>query len=333
LGVQVLLGQEPILLVRDDGKSEEPTLYWEVLRQMGAPVRVWQVTSQGKVPTDTLLQYAEVIWFTGVEGRETLSEEEQTSLSAYLDQGGCLLLSGDFIGYRLRNSSFYSEYLHAKLANAQPQLRRLRGVQGNSVTLVDTLALRKTSFPTEIDPLPPAERILAFDQSTPEGPGVIKSSGTAALAYTNGDHKVVYCSFSVESIASLESRMAFIADVLSWFKKALPPSAVATAPGQTTPAEFDLQQNYPNPFSSTKLGSLGTSIKFQLPQAEDVTLKIFNMLGQEVATLVKRNFQAGYHQVIWDGHLQNGQLVANGIYFYQIQAGNFRQMRKMLVMH
>jgi len=125
--------------------------------------------------------------------------------------------------------------------------------------------------------------------------------------------------------------MAFIADVLSWFKKALPPSAVATAPGQRTPAEFALQQNYPNPFSSTKLGSMGTSIKFQLPQAEDVTLIIINMLGQEVATLVKRNFKAGYHQVIWDGRLQNGRLAANGIYFYQIQAGSFRQTRKMLV--
>lgn len=97
--------------------------------------------------------------------------------------------------------------------------------------------------------------------------------------------------------------------------------------GNTTaiPATFALEQNYPNPFNP------GTTIKFALPAASTVTLKVYNINGQLVNTLVSENLSAGYHSVSWNGKNINGQHAASGLYFYQITAGEFQQVRKMML--
>ena len=87
------------------------------------------------------------------------------------------------------------------------------------------------------------------------------------------------------------------------------------------PTEFSLNQNYPNPFNPI------TTIKYGLPEESNVTLKIFNILGREVATLVNEHQGAGYHQISWDANVYS-----SGIYFYRIQSGNFLKIRKMILM-
>lgn len=88
---------------------------------------------------------------------------------------------------------------------------------------------------------------------------------------------------------------------------------------------YELLQNYPNPFNPT------TTIHYALPQACEVTLKIFNILGKEVITLKDENQPAGYYQTIWHGRDQSGAPVTSGIYFYQLRAGNFVETRKMIL--
>ncbi|MGH7494261.1 MAG: DUF7594 domain-containing protein [bacterium] len=89
------------------------------------------------------------------------------------------------------------------------------------------------------------------------------------------------------------------------------------------PATHYLEQNYPNPFH------LATEIRFQLPSASQVTVKIFNLIGEEVWTLSAGPQEAGYHSVRWDGKDRHGNPVANGVYFYQLQADNISEMRTM----
>ncbi|HCV42485.1 MAG TPA: hypothetical protein DGH68_03305, partial [Bacteroidetes bacterium] len=88
-------------------------------------------------------------------------------------------------------------------------------------------------------------------------------------------------------------------------------------------------QNYPNPFNPT------TTIQYALPEQATVTLKVFNLLGQEVATLVDGMQQASYFKVTWDGRNSVGQQVSTGVYFYQLDAKsvsgkNFGSIKKML---
>lgn len=91
----------------------------------------------------------------------------------------------------------------------------------------------------------------------------------------------------------------------------------------SVPQEFGLFQNYPNPFNPE------TEIRFALPQASHVVLRIYNTLGQEIRTLGDRDYAGGLHSLSWDGKDAFGKDVASGIYLYKIEAGEFVQVRKM----
>jgi predicted GH43/DUF377 family glycosyl hydrolase len=90
---------------------------------------------------------------------------------------------------------------------------------------------------------------------------------------------------------------------------------------QVLPRNFDLSQNYPNPFNPV------TMITYQLPMINDVDLSIYNVLGQKVGTLVNERKQAGDHQVEWDA---SG--FASGVYYYRIEAGEFVDVKKMVLL-
>jgi hypothetical protein len=103
-------------------------------------------------------------------------------------------------------------------------------------------------------------------------------------------------------------------------------SSAPTSAGNMTittqvPKEFALYQNFPNPFNPS------TTIKFDLPKDENVSLTLYNLLGQQVATLVNERRTAGRYNVQW-----NAQGVASGVYIYRIAAGDFIQTRKLMLL-
>jgi hypothetical protein len=100
------------------------------------------------------------------------------------------------------------------------------------------------------------------------------------------------------------------------------PTSVEEAAGEV-PASFDLEQNFPNPFNPE------TSIKFHLPVRTNVTLRIYNALGQEVRTLINGLQEPGIHNAVWDGKDNNGRRLTSGIYLVRLEAGDFVMMRKM----
>jgi hypothetical protein len=91
--------------------------------------------------------------------------------------------------------------------------------------------------------------------------------------------------------------------------------------GENIPAGFNLEQNYPNPFNPS------TRISYQLPNASRVSLKVYDMLGREVSTLVNNEQNAGYHEVMFDG-----SKLSSGVYFFRMQAGNYYSTKKMVLM-
>jgi len=95
---------------------------------------------------------------------------------------------------------------------------------------------------------------------------------------------------------------------------------------ETMPEGFSLGQNFPNPFNPTTL------INYGLPKATNVRLTVFNTLGQKVATLVHQHELAGFKQVIWNGTDDNGRAVAGGVYIYRMEAGDFVQTKKLLLL-
>ena len=96
-------------------------------------------------------------------------------------------------------------------------------------------------------------------------------------------------------------------------------SSVATAAG--TPQKYELLQNYPNPFNPS------TTITFSIPERSRVTLKIYDLLGQEVETLLNDDFTAGKYSTRWDA-----AGLATGTYFYRLEAGKFTETKKVLLL-
>ena len=92
------------------------------------------------------------------------------------------------------------------------------------------------------------------------------------------------------------------------------------------PQAFSLEQNAPNPFNSN------TVIRFALPQPSQVELAIYNLLGQPVAVLVQGPSAAGTFSVRWDGRDQAGRAVTSGVYLYQLRAGEYTEVRKLLLL-
>lgn len=90
---------------------------------------------------------------------------------------------------------------------------------------------------------------------------------------------------------------------------------------ETTPKRFYLAQNYPNPFNPT------TNIRFEMAKSQKVTIKLYNLVGQEVMTIVDNEMKAGYHSVVVDA-----RTLASGMYFYRMTSGNFVMNKKMLLL-
>ncbi len=101
--------------------------------------------------------------------------------------------------------------------------------------------------------------------------------------------------------------------------------ATAVEEQETIPTAYELSQNYPNPFNPT------TRINFAIPQNSFVTIKVYDMLGREVKTLINQQMVSGNHSIDWNADNNLGIKVATGMYIYRITAGNFVSTKKMVL--
>ncbi len=133
------------------------------------------------------------------------------------------------------------------------------------------------------------------------------------------------CAYSTGNAVYTEGTGGYPVGDLNWFPSKLtqwladPVSSVQ--PGQGMVNSYELSQNYPNPFNPS------TKIEFAIPKQSNVELRIFNVLGQEVATLVHESMAAGRHTVSFDA-----KNLASGLYFYRITAGQFTSVKKMMLL-
>ena len=95
---------------------------------------------------------------------------------------------------------------------------------------------------------------------------------------------------------------------------------------ESIPKEFSLNNSYPNPFNPI------TTLSYELPKNAMVNITIFDLMGRIVNNLVSIRQDAGYKSIKWNGTNNQGQLVSAGLYLYTIQAGEYRQTKKMILL-
>ena len=137
---------------------------------------------------------------------------------------------------------------------------------------------------------------------------------TAGLQYVECDW-MVFATDGVDTTFSSEIRTLIL--------DARPVLSVEEA---SIPEVFALHQNYPNPFNPT------TTINYDIPESQVVSIMIYDIMGKEVRSLVNEFQEVGYRSVRWDATDNFGRGVSAGMYVYTIQAGDFRQVRKMVLL-
>ena len=101
---------------------------------------------------------------------------------------------------------------------------------------------------------------------------------------------------------------------------------ISMKPVAALPTGYILHDNYPNPFNPE------TTISFRVPQQSSVKVSIYDEMGQHIATLLNTEVQAGNHMLRWNGTDNNGRPVADGVYFYKMEADGYIQSKKMLLL-
>ena len=225
------LGAAQVLLVDDDGGQGFEAWYEDAIAAAGRSYLT--VTT----PPDAaqMMLFESVVWLTGNDYTSTLSADDQTNLAAYLDAGGRLFISGQDIGYHIKDDEFYSNYLHATYVQDDVGLGAVYGPasstvgSGFSFNIEGGDGANNQGYPSEIDPIYPGMPALFYDETVPSGAvtdhdmskgdagaGSINSSGTAALTVETGTYKLVYFAFGFEAIDNQADRHGMMGRILDW---------------------------------------------------------------------------------------------------------------------
>jgi hypothetical protein len=196
--------------VDDDQGSSYQTYYINALDALGKSYDTWTVSSQGSPSAATLQNYDIVIWFTGDDWSNTLTSTDQSNLSTYLNGGGLLFMTGQDIGYDIRTSAFYGNYLHASYVRDDTNTYDLYGadfLNGVNITISGGDGAGNQSYPSEVSPVNGGFGIYDYAGSYTWG----------GVAYS-GTYKVVYFSFGFEAINSASARNTVMDTVLNWLQ-------------------------------------------------------------------------------------------------------------------
>jgi hypothetical protein len=260
-----------------------------------------------------------VVWFLGDESttENTFDSNEQSKIADYLKNGGKLIVSGSEVGWDLdrthsysqpADTLFYRHYLKARLVDDGNS--SMNTVQSSDHTYFQNLSMTigqvyPEDYPDDINPTNGGEVILNYNQQRTNG-----EKRNAGIAYKGkfGDSQteggMIYISFPLETVNNLSQRNLFMQKVFQYFDIA---SDVNESISKNIPNEFDILQNFPNPFNPS------TKINFISAKTSHIKLEIFDLLGQNVAVLTDNFYQPGNHEIIWDA---SG--LSSGIYFVRM---------------
>ena len=331
-----------LLLVNDDANGEFSEFYTSALDNLDVTYFQWTTLTAGAVPTSELsfLNQNAIIWFTGSSATDVLTVAEQDSISAFLNSGGNVFLTGQNVAEYLNStqSPFLENVLHVSWSlNVPASERTLHGIQddpiGGGLTKIRISSLpggaANQDSPDEILPDAIANTAIVYDTVANNAAGVWVEDVTTGS-------RLVFFSFGFEAITNAigdaVTREQVLVNVLSFFQ--IPVTSVEERIADLgIPGEFSLSPNYPNPFNPT------TTISFAVPLRSSVNLRIYSLLGQEVKVLIDGEKDPGYYRIEWDGRNEAGQTVGSGVYFYRVEAiplggrtTGFVQVRKMLLL-
>ncbi|MBP2680634.1 MAG: hypothetical protein H6Q78_497, partial [Candidatus Krumholzibacteriota bacterium] len=299
--------------------------FWDCFEEtyLGYPANVPPPLGHGRVPPDTLQQFSTVVW-VGNNFNGDLVKWTETPILSYLEAGGNVLLMSrygqDFVDPPLREylGITWRELATITLNSCVAAHPSMIGM--NRTSTQNTCAVFDTSLAT-------AESRLLFKEttsfSTHRGIGAIRQPAAGGTQRGDGG-KFAFVSGRPYRWQHSQLRTNVETILGSFFDEPYLPTGVPG--GAPRAAAFALEQNHPNPFNPT------TTIRFTLDAKSQATLRVYDVAGRMVATVLSRELPAGEHRAAWDGRNAKGEAVASGVYFYRLSAGGRTATKKMLLL-
>ncbi len=285
-----------------------------------------------------LTDYSAVDYILGDESTadETFSLSEQSKVRTFLLNGGNLFVSGSEIAWDLdykgnsTDKKFINEYLKAKYIADAPNSQsgvfyKVQSVNNPVIYYPNsfffdngTHGTINVKWPDVIDPVNGSEGLLGYV-------GLDTSSGFAGICYSGifpggtAEGKVITLGFPFETIYPQTTINEIAKNIIDYF-------GIATSVesnNASVPDNFRLYQNYPNPFNPT------TNIKYHVPNFCNVTLSIYDIVGNKVTTLINEVKSPGEYEVKFD---TTKYRLSSGIYFCDLRAGDFHSIKKMMLL-
>jgi hypothetical protein len=323
-------GLDVLVVDDDDGENYEEYIDQE-LNTLGTD---YGIVGSSYIPPNVsnLNTFNILIWNTGVT-EPGINTDEMNSLKTFIDNGGNLYLNGVDLPYQMADptspyfttetNNFFSNHLHASYIMREHPAVIVLGIDGdpitNSLGMINLVGYTGAStinhgeghYVNQIEAADGnASNILSLWLQPQEFAGI--KTSTASLG------KIVLTSFGFETIGKADLRAAFAERVIDWLSL---PVGVGDEDFNQTPTEFALRQNYPNPFNPS------TRITYTVPKESPVTIKIYDLIGQEAAVLVDEVKDAGIYEINF-----NALNLSSGVYIYQMKAGDFISAKKMSIL-
>jgi len=301
------VGRIPVLLVDLDGNSDPPSDFETCLQNLGVAYEAYT-----GFPENVNL-YSSIFVCLGVyDDNHVLSNEEGQKLADYLNSGGNLYMEGGDTWAYNDPTPVHQMFNIIGDGDGGDDLGVLAGMDGS---IAEGMNFDYTGDNSYIDRiLPGGSAVLMFQNQSPLYGAAVSNVGT--------NYRTVGSSFEFAGLEATDATQDdYLHTILEFFGM-----DIITGVGEN-PDNFGLMsRTYPNPFSST------TTFAFNLTEASTVSLNVFNLTGQHIATLADKQMDSGLHEIMWNGTGASSNRLPDGIYFYRLSVDGKQHTGKVVLM-
>jgi len=281
-----------------------------------------------------LNNYKIVNWILGTEStaNETFSTAEQNLVSSFLNNGGALFVSGAEVAWDLdykgttTDKNFIWHYLKSAYVYDAPNNQAntyytAEGIAGSVFSGITNITFDNgthgtynVGYPDVINGINGGVNVLKYSGLTSNNFAGVTYKGLFPSGSINGG--LVFFGFPFESIYPESKRFEIMNKILDYFEDL---TGIDNS-GELNPHGFVLHQNYPNPFNPA------TTISWEVSREGHTTITIYDVMGRKVQTLINEHKQPGRYEINFDA-----SDLSSGVYYYQLQSGNYRTTKAMMV--
>lgn len=271
-------------------------------------------------------QYDMVLVSSGANTSPFGSATLRLALTTFKANGGRLMVEGGEIAYDMNYSdpTFLANVLHVTDWN---------GDSSGNMSVADPTHAVMSEPNVIVGPITntysgygDADHVDCASNAVMAGNWTSYLSDASVICYDDNENPIAgqFVFFLFNYSAMGNGRTELLHNAVNWLltSEVVDPTSVE---GERLPSVVELSGNYPNPFNPA------TRIVFAIPTTQDVELRVYNVRGQQVRTLVKGSLQAGHHEATWFGRDDSGRQVASGMYFYRLTTVDESLVRKMLL--